>query len=564
MQSMFSQELNISSLLSRVIINRGIEEISVAKKFLWPDLKDLRDPYTFKNMERVIDRILQAKEKRERVLIFGDYDVDGITSTALLFSALKEFIPDLFFYIPNRFSEGYGLNRGIIELANKNQFNLIITVDCGVNSITEIEEANKLGIEVIIIDHHKTSQELPPTINIINPEYRKSYPFKDLSGVGVCFKVIQALYQKLHKSQEELFNYLDYVALGTIADSVPLIDENRIFVKNGLENLNKSSRVGLKSLMLESGLAGKNLTLKEVIFTLIPRLNAAGRIDDPKIALELLLTDSPAKATYLARKLEEINKFRRDMSDSVLKEAKQIICEQIEEEDNKILVVSSEEWNQGIIGIIASRLVEEFNRPVIVIAKKDGVGKGSGRSIKDFNLFKALERCQDLLINYGGHKYAVGMTIEVEKIEEFIIRINRCALEEFPDEQVLPSLEIDAPLSLDEINVNLIKEINLLEPFGLGNPSPIFCSYNNHIIDWKMVGGNKEHLKLKIFHENRIIEGIGFGLSKKMSNLFLEHKVVDLAFNVELNHWNGNKNIQLNIKDIKNDKEENKRYGFEG
>lgn len=563
LQSIFSQELKISHLLSRLIINRGVREISTAKSFLQPDLNNLRNPYDFKGMESAVDRILRAIKRKERILIFGDYDVDGITSTALLFSALKEHIPDLYYYIPNRFTEGYGLNRKMIELAHQNQFHLIITVDCGVSSIEEIEEAKKLGIEVIIIDHHKVPPGLPSYINIINPEYLYDYPFKDLAGVGVCFKVVQALYQKLNKSQEELFSLLDYVALGTIADCVPFLDENRIFVKNGLEVLNKINREGLKALILKSGLEGKKLTIKEINFALVPRLNAAGRISDPKIALELLLTDSSLKATYLAKKLDEINKFRRDISESILKEARQLTWQQIEEENNKILVISSEEWNQGIVGIIASRLIEEFNRPAIVIARKDGVGKGSGRSIKGFNLFKALESCRNLLVNFGGHKYAVGVTIDSDQIERFKKRINECSADYFPEEKVIRHLEIDAPLSLPEINSNLIKEINCLEPFGLGNPPPVFCSFKNNIADWRSVGENKEHLKLKILYGNKIIEGIGFGLYKEASSLFVDHKIVDLAFNVELNQWNGTEIIQLNIKDIKYDEEANREYGFE-
>lgn len=551
LQLIFSQELNISNLLSRLIINRGLREISAAKNFLQPDLDNLRDPYDFKGMERTIERILQAIKSKERILIFGDYDVDGITSTALLFSALRGYIPDLYYYIPNRFTEGHGLNGRMIELAHQNQFNLIITVDCGISSIEEIEEANKFGIEVIIIDHHKVPQDLPPTIKIINPEYRKSYPFRDLAGVGVCFKVVQALYQKLNRSQEELFSYLDYVVLGTVADSVPFLDENRILVKNGLEVLNEINREGLKALVSESGLEGRTLNIKDINFALVPRLNAAGRIDDPKIALELLLTNSSSKATYLARKLDEMNKFRREISESIIKEARQLIWQQIEEENNKILVISSKEWNQGIVGIIASRLVEEFNRPAIVIARKDGVGKGSGRSIKGFNLFKALENCRDLLVNYGGHKYAVGITIDSDQIEEFKIRINECSADYFSPEKIISPLEIDSPLSLDEVNGNLIKEINCLEPFGLGNPPPVFCSFDNYIADWRSVGENKKHLKLKIFNGNKIIEGIGFGLYKEASSLFVDRKAVDLAFSVELNQWNGTEIIQLNIKDIK-------------
>jgi single-stranded-DNA-specific exonuclease len=293
------------------------------------------------------------------------------------------------------------------------------------------------------------------------------------------------------------------------------------------------------------------LGAKEVNFALAPRINAAGRLDDPKLALELLLTDSESKAKYLSRKLSEINKYRQDIGDNILREAREFAFKQVKDEDNKVLVLASEDWNQGVIGIIASRLVDEFNRPIIIISKKDGIGKGSGRSIKGFHLYKALELCKDILINFGGHQLAAGITIEYNKIPEFKSRINKIAQEFINQDDLNPELEVDAQILLSDINVNLIKDINILEPFGSGNPQPVFCSYKNIISDWSLVGEKREHLKLKIKEENKILEGIGFRLSEIGSQIFPESKVVDLAFNIELNKWNGTENIQLNIKDIK-------------
>lgn len=503
-------------------------------------------------MEKAVDRILKAINNDERILIYGDYDVDGITSIALLFSVLREFTSNLYYYIPNRFQEGYGLNEKAIDIAHKNNFTLIITVDCGISSIYEIEKANKYGLDVLVIDHHQPQKEIPSAMAIINPKHNEGYPFKELAGVGVSFKVAQALYIKLKRNQDDLRNFLDYVALGSIADSVPFIDENRILIKNGLKVLNQTQREGLKALIRESGVDYGNLNTKEVNFALAPRLNAAGRLDDPKLALELLLTDSVFKAEYLARKLSEINKSRQDIGYNILKEAREFAFKQVEEENNKVLVLSSEDWNQGVIGIIASRLVDEFNRPVIVISKKDGIGKGSGRSIKGFHLYQVLELCQDVLKNFGGHRYAVGINIDSSKIPEFKLRINEIAQGFINEDDLNPELEIDAQILLSDINFNLIKDINIMEPFGLGNPQPIFCSYKNIISDWRLVGENREHLKLKIKEENKILEGIGFRLSEIGSKIFTESKVVDLAFNIELNKWNGTENIQLNIRDIKN------------
>jgi len=552
LQSAFSKELNISPILSQLLINRGIRELSGARRFLKSDFKDLRDPFAFKDMEKAVDRILKAINNEERILIFGDYDVDGITSTALLFLILRELTSNLYYYIPNRFKEGYGLNEKVIDLAYQNDFTLIITVDCGISSVYEVAKAGNYGIDVIIIDHHKLQEEVPSAISIINPKYDEGYPFKELAGVGVCFKVAQGLYEKLKKEQEYLYSFLDYVVLGTIADSVPFLDENRILIRHGLKVLNRTKREGLKALMLGSGVDYGDLNTKKINFALAPRLNAAGRLGDPKLALELLLVDSSSKAEYLAKKLNEINKLRRDIGDNILKKARELAFKQIEEENNKILVLSSEDWNQGVIGIIASRLVDEFNRPTIVISKEDGIGKGSGRSIKGFHLYRALETCKDILMNFGGHKYAVGVTIDCNQISIFKSRMNEIAQNYIKDSDLIPELEVDAQLSLSDINLDLIKDINNLEPFGLGNPQPIFCSYNNIISDWRLVGENKEHLKLKIMDKNKVFDGIGFGLCKGGNQLYSKSKVADLAFNLEMNKWNGIENIQLNIKDIKN------------
>ena len=551
LQSELSKELNISPILAQLLINRGTKETLNARRFLKADLKDLRDPYIFQDMEKAVAKILRAINNNERILIYGDYDVDGITSVALLFSILREFTTNLYYYIPNRFQEGYGLNKEAIDIAFKNNIKLIITVDCGISSVSEIEKANNYGIDVIVTDHHQPQKDIPSAIAIINPKYDTNYPFKELAGVGVSFKVAQALYSKLKKNQDDLWSLLDYVALGSIADSVPFIDENRILIKYGLKMLNQTKKEGLKALIIESGVNYGNLGTKEVNFALAPRINAAGRLGDSKLALELLLTNSESKAKYLSRKLSEINKRRKEIGDNILREARKLASKQVKEEDNKVLVLASENWNQGVIGIIASRLVDEFNRPAIIISKKDGIAKGSGRSINGFHLYNVLELCQDILINFGGHKLAAGITIESNKISEFKSRINEISQDFIKEDDLSPELKIDARISLSNINFGLVKDINILEPFGIGNPQPVFCSYNNTISDWRLVGEKREHLKLKIREENSKLEGIGFKLGRIGNQIFSKNKVVDLAFNIELNKWNGTENVQLNIKDIK-------------
>ena len=551
LQSELSKGLNISPILAQLLINRETKEVPSARKFLKADLKDLRDPYIFQDMEKAVEKILRAINNNERILIYGDYDVDGLTSVALLFTILRKFTTNLYYYIPNRFQEGYGLNEEAIDILFKNNIKLIITVDCGINSISEIEKANNYSINVIVTDHHQPRKSLPSALAIINPKCDTNYPFKELAGVGVSFKVAQALYSKLKKNQDDLWSLLDYVALGSIADSVPFIDENRILIKYGLRALNQTNKEGLKALIMESGVNYGNLGTKEVNFALAPRINAAGRLGDPKLALELLLTDSEYKAKYLSQKLSEINKRRREIGDNILKEARKFASIQVKEKDNKVLVLESENWNQGVIGIIASRLVDEFNRPAIIISKKNGIAKGSGRSIKGFHLYNVLESCQDILINFGGHELAAGITMESNKIPEFKLRINEISQNFIKEDDLSPELKIDTQISLSDINFGLIKDISVLEPFGIGNPQPVFCSYKNIISDWRLVGGKREHLKIKIKGENRTLEGIGFKLSKIGKQIFSENKVVDLAFNIELNKWNGTENLQLNIKDIK-------------
>ena len=551
LQSELSKGLNISPILAQLLINRETKEVPSARKFLKADLKDLRDPYIFQDMEKAVEKILRAINNNERILIYGDYDVDGLTSVALLFTILRKFTTNLYYYIPNRFQEGYGLNEEAIDILFKNNIKLIITVDCGINSISEIEKANNYSINVIVTDHHQPRKSLPSALAIINPKCDTNYPFKELAGVGVSFKVAQALYSKLKKNQDDLWSLLDYVALGSIADSVPFIDENRILIKYGLRALNQTNKEGLKALIMESGVNYGNLGTKEVNFALAPRINAAGRLGDPKLALELLLTDSEYKAKYLSQKLSEINKRRREIGDNILKEARKFASIQVKEEDNKVLVLESENWNQGVIGIIASRLVDEFNRPAIIISKKNGIAKGSGRSIKGFHLYNVLESCQDILINFGGHELAAGITMESNKIPEFKLRINEISQNFIKEDDLSPELKIDTQISLSDINFGLIKDISVLEPFGIGNPQPVFCSYKNIISDWRLVGGKREHLKIRIKEENRTLEGIGFKLSKIGKQIFSENKVVDLAFNIELNKWNGTENLQLNIKDIK-------------
>ena len=550
MQLELSRELNISPILAQLLINRGMKDSSEIKKFLKADFENLNSPNLFTDMTKALDRIICAIQHDERILIYGDYDVDGLTSTALLFLVFKEITTNIYYYIPNRFQEGYGLNEQAINTAFNNKIKLIVTVDCGTSSVYEIEKANDLGIDVIISDHHIPQDNIPSAFAVINPKCDEKYPFKELAGVGVSFKIAQALYGRLNKNQDDLYKFLDFVALGSIADSVPFIGENRVLIKYGLKILNQTKKEGLKALIKECGLNKGEITTKDINYALAPRLNAAGRLDDPKLALDLLLAESKSKAKYLAGKLSEINRNRRTIGDNILKEAKIQAQKQISEENNCVLVLSANNWNQGVIGIIASRLVEEFNRPTIVISTKDDMGKGSGRSTRNFHLYKAIEQCKEFLENYGGHKHAAGIGIKSENISGFKLKMNKISQSFMTEKDLIPELGIDASILLNEINFSLIKDINALEPFGLANPKPVFCSFKNNILSWRLVGGKKEHLKLKVIEKDRLLDGIGFKLAKVGSQVLTDNKIVNLAFNIELNKWNGAENIQINIKDI--------------
>jgi len=528
-----------------------MKDIQKIKSFLKPDIKNLNNPFLFPDMNKTIDRIFDSVKKNERILIYGDYDVDGLTSTALLFSVLKEITPNIYYYIPNRFQEGYGLNEQAIKTANENKIKLIITVDCGISSYNEIKKAKEFGIDVIITDHHIPQDKIPEAHAVVNPKCDEKYPFKELAGVGVAFKIAQALYINMEKDQNGLNHLLDFVALGSIADSVPLLSENRILIKHGLNILNQSKKEGLRALIRECGLKEGTVSTKEVNYALAPRLNAAGRLEDPMLALELLLTESKSRAKHIAKKLSEINKSRRNIGENILKEATIQAEMQLKEENNQVLVVSAERWNQGVIGIIASRLVEKYNRPTIVVSREDGTGKGSGRSVRNFHLYNAIEECKELLVSYGGHKHAAGIEIESNKISDFKAKMNKIYRDFMEDEEIIPELEIDSPIDLSEISFSIIKDINVLEPFGNGNPKPLFCSYKSNILQWRLVGEKNEHVKIKVIEKNNLFDGIGFKLAKIGKPILSVSNIVDLAFHIELNKWNGSENLQMNIKDIK-------------
>ncbi|MFH1861160.1 MAG: single-stranded-DNA-specific exonuclease RecJ, partial [bacterium] len=519
-----------------------------------PDLKDMHSPFLMNGMETAINRIIQAVENKQKIMVYGDYDVDGITATALLVRVLRSMEADVLFYLPNRFVDGYGLSVQGIDYAVANAVSLIITVDCGISAHDIVDYGNQLGIDTIITDHHEPKQELPSAYAIVNPKQKGcSYPDKDLSGVGVALKVIHALMQTTDVPVS-FPSLLPLAAIGTVADIVPIIGENRIIVKHGLKLLSSTREPGLTALLEVSGIRGKLVDTADVGFKLGPRLNASGRIEDAVLSLELLLSNAHHEAIRLAKILDEANTLRQQIQKEVLEEARQLVGHH---DNKKVIVVAKDNWHQGVLGIVASKLVDEYGCPAIVIAYENGngkgKGKGSGRSIPQFHLLDGLTRCDELLEAYGGHKHAAGISIKREMVDDFRRIINEYADKVLNDENMDRKMDV-FDINLEEVNPKLVWEMeNLLSPFGIGNPRPVFSSFLVEVAGVPRIVGNN-HLKIKINSGNRQIDAIGFGLGKMLddiSNSRNNQKKVHVAYRPQMNEWDGTSILQLNLKDIK-------------
>ncbi|MEW6714218.1 MAG: single-stranded-DNA-specific exonuclease RecJ [Nitrospirota bacterium] len=543
-----SDKLSISATLAQILVNRGIKEPDSIKDFLYPSLDNLCDPLLMPDMKAAVERIRTAVDRSETVFVHGDYDADGITSTALLVSALRKIGLKTFYHIPNRFTEGYGVSRKGIEKAKICGAGLMITVDCGISSAIEIASARSIGIDVIVTDHHEPPDKLPEATAVINPRRTDSdYPFKYLAGVGVAFKLVQALLQSMGKSGEkaDLNEYLDLVALGTIADSVALTGENRILAAYGLKEINSEKcRAGIKALRDSANIEGE-LRSGQLSFTLIPRINAAGRVDDAGVVVELLLTQDNGEAKRIAGLLEEQNRERQKIGERVFRSALNMV-----DQDNpgNAIVLSSAEWHPGVIGIVASRLVELFYRPVFLFSVKDSLAKGSARSIPPFHLYNGVAECADILIGFGGHGQAAGIKILPENLPVFRERIGRIAEKSLRDDDITPVLNIDASVELSDIRIDLVKELSLLEPYGEANREPLLGARCVKMIDYRVVGNG--HLKMRALQNNTGIDAIGFGKGDIMKKISMT-AAADIAFVPCINEWNGARSLQLNLKAIR-------------
>ena len=539
------EKYKLNRLLSTLLTNRGITEEAEITKFLNPKRSDFYDPFGMPEMEKAVERILKAIENKEQIIIYGDYDVDGITSVTVLKSFLEERGIQVNVYIPNRLNEGYGLNKTAVEEIVKQGNKLMITVDCGITAVEEVEYAKTFGIETIVTDHHEPAEELPKAIAVVDAKRKDNkYECRNLAGVGVVFKLIQALSIKLGLDPKEYLKYLDIVCVGTISDIVPLTDENRVIVKLGLKLVEQTKNLGLKEILQSCGYSKINSTT--ISFGVAPRINACGRMGHQEEALNLLLSKEENEVKELTQKINEYNKTRQEIEKNIYNEA----VEQIEKEglDTKnTIVVSGKGWHHGVIGIVSSKITELYFKPSILLCEEDGECKGSGRSIPGFDLHEALMECNDTIDKFGGHAMAVGININKEKVEEFKEEFEKIAKEK-EVYKIIPILNLDAEIKLDDVNKEMVDSLKELEPFGEANKMPIFAFRNLKIDSIRSLSDGK-HLRLSVKDNKNIINAIGFNMGA-LADTYRIGDRVDIAGNLEINSFNGVDSIQINIKDI--------------
>ena len=540
-----SQELSVSPLTAQVLINRGIKTAQAGRSFLRPRLADLSDPMELPNVVAAAKRVLLARERSEKICVFGDYDVDGVTGTAILMHTLRFLKIPATYYIPHRYGEGYSLSLESVKKIAETGVKLIITVDCGVSNFKEIEEANKLGLEVIVTDHHNIPRRLPEAVAIVNPKLADQ-PTRDLSGAGVAFKFAWALLRIAgEKDSRFLTSLLDLAALGTVSDVVILTGENRVIAKVGLGLINQNMRLGIKHLARIASLPDK-ISVNNIYFGLAPRINAAGRLEHASKSVDLLLSDDDVEAQGLAVELNKINVRRQGIGSEIKEE----VFAQLTEEyvkNNKVVVLVGHDWHPGVIGIVASRVVDCYNRPTILIGLNDGVGRGSARSLAGVNIYKLLNACSDLFIDFGGHAGAAGFEIEADKVDEFRRKINTIVDNYISLNDLAPRILIEAELDPADITLNLARELEVLDPHGEGNPRPVFMSRKFSVADARKVGKDGRHLKLKFTNG---LEAIGFSLGAFSDGLSYD-KGYDIAYRLEANEWNGFDSAQLSLVDIR-------------
>ena len=544
-----SKKINISPEISQILNNRGIENEKDAEIFMNPSLEYLRDPFLMKDMKKSTERIKKAIENKERIYIYGDYDVDGVSSTSILYLYFKSIGFPVKYYIPNRLEEGYGINEDAIKKIHDDGCDLIITVDCGITSVKEVELANELGIDVIITDHHECQSEIPDAYAIVNPKQEDcNYPFDMLCGCGVAFKMIQALTDE-EEFKTSMFDYLEIVTLATICDIVPLIDENRIIVKNGLKLMKEGKNLGLRELIKVCGIETNKIGSSHIGFYIGARINASGRLGYSYLGVQLFTTDNEDEAKEIANILEGKNIERQMIESKMYKEAEEILSSDERFKDDKVLVIAKEGWQHGIIGIVSSKLTEKYYKPTILLTIEDGEATGSARSIKGFSIFDALVSCKDLMNKFGGHEQAAGLALDAKNIDELRLRINEIADYNLSKEDLIENIKVEYELKEDSATLDLVDNLHKLEPFGLSNPSPRFIMRDLLLTNIFKMGKNKQHLKI-IVENKKSYECVGFNMAYLADNFQLGDKV-DILFQVDENNYNNERKVQFLLKDIR-------------
>lgn len=550
--SELQEDLGVPQTIAHLLAVRGIDSYENARTFFRPDLEMMHDPFLMKDMDRGTERLAGAIRSGEKILVYGDYDVDGTTATAIMYGFLADFGVEVDYYIPHRFKEGYGINPEGIQYAREIGAGLIVSVDCGITAVEETRVAKESGIDVIICDHHNVGSALPEAAAVLDPKREDcTYPFEGLSGAGVGFKLVQGTLKKLGLGEKVAYQYLDLVAISIASDIVPIQDENRVMMREGLRQINSEPRLGVKALLDLIEMDIGTVTTSSIIYSVGPRINAAGRMGDASKAVKLLISDTPAEARARARELENINVERRDMDSRTMDEAVEMVEDEYNLDKTSSLVLHDPGWHLGVIGIVASRLVDAYGRPAIMLSTVDGRIKGSARSIKGFNIYEALKRCEDLLEQFGGHEYAAGMTIERENLGEFRSRIDAIAAEQLAESDFEPELEVDCDLDLSEVDMRFWKLLSQFEPFGPGNKQPTFVSRDVRVVGVPTIVG-QGHLKMKVAQNGSgVFDVIGFNMHEFLPVIRNSgDQSLNIAYSLEENHWNGRRSLQIRLRDV--------------
>ncbi len=546
-------KLSISPILGQLLIKRGITTESAAKRFFRPQLSDLINPFLMKDMDVAVDRLNDAMGRKERILVYGDYDVDGCTAVALVYKFLQQFYSNIDYYIPDRYDEGYGVSNKGIEYAQRTGVKLVIILDCGIKANEQIAYAKSLGIDFIICDHHVPDEVMPPAVAILNPKRPDDpFPFKHLCGCGVGFKFMQAFTKDNNIPFSRLIPLLDFCAVSIAADIVPVVDENRILAFHGLKQLNTNPSIGLKSIIDICSLNGRELSMSDIIFKIGPRINASGRMENGKLSVDLLVEKDFASALRMAKHINEYNEQRKDLDKQMTEEANVIVSRLESQKHNSSIVLYDESWKKGVIGIVASRLTEIYFRPTVVITRDGDMATGSARSVTGFDVYSAIKSCRDLLLNFGGHTYAAGLTMKWEHVREFRNRFQQYVEEHISPEQTEAILNIDAAIDFRDITKHLHNDLKRFSPFGPCNPKPVFCTAG--VYDYgtsKVVGREQEHIKLELVDSksSTVVNGIAFGQSAS-ARYIKSKRSFDIAYTIEENVFKKNQ-VQLQIEDIR-------------